>query len=135
MNDEIKVDESTGEVIEEPDVTCDRATPRYKRMTLEDEVREAMENERERAAEMFWRYNHSEHESFSLIREELEESQEALSNVPKGLKEAWSTVRENDGIAFAEYCKQMQRDAIRAACECIQLAAMCQKGAESVYQH
>lgn len=121
--DEIKVDESTGEVIED------------KLRRLEDDMFSAMLNERERAARRFWRYNHSTHESYSLIREELEESQEALAKIPKCLKEAWEQVRCNDETAFAAYCEQMKKDALLAAGECIQLAAMAMKGAESVYDN
>lgn len=137
MNDEIKVDESTGEVIEEPSqeaylgmAFCKEWVKKY---TLDDDMNRAMLNERERGAQRFWRYNHSTHESYSLIREELEESQEALAKVPKCLKEAWEQVRVNDETAFAAYCDQMKKDALHAAGECIQLAAMAMKAAESVY--
>lgn len=129
MRDDIKVDESTGEVIEQPEENKAPET------TLEMDMENAMYNERERGAARFWRYNHSTHESFSLIREELEESQEALAKVPKALKEAWEQVRTNDETAFAAYCAQMKKDALHAAGECIQLAAMAMKAEESVYEH
>lgn len=144
-NKEIHVDAETGEVLECP---CDRECTEgcscsaasdceqgEVNTSLEQDMIKAMENERERGAKRFWRYNHSTHESFSLIREELEESQEALNAVPKSLKEAWSQVRENDDVAFAAYCEQMKKDALAAAGECIQLAAMAQKAAESVYEN
>ena len=144
MNKEIKIDNATGEALECPcerdcseGCTCSASADceQEREITLlADDMNAAMENERERGARCFWRYNHSTHESYSLIREELEESQEALAAVPKSLKEAWIQVRVNDDTAFAAYCEQMKKDALRAAGECIQLAAMAMKAAESVYE-
>lgn len=144
MNKEMKIDAATGEVIECPcdrecteGCTCSASADCEQEAvltSLESDMIVAMENERERGARRFWRYNHSTHESYSLIREELEESKEALDAVPKCLKEAWTQVRVNDDTAFAAYCEQMKKDALRAAGECIQLAAMAMKAAESVYE-
>ena len=123
MIKKFNVDDSTGEITGET-VTGGLAA----------EMVESMYNELERAGERYWRYNHSIHESYSLIREELEESQEAIKVIPDSLKEAWKQVRENDPTTFAVFCEQIRKDALHAAGECIQLAAMALKASESVYK-
>ena len=125
MKKQISIDEATGEVTKVTDLAD----------ALGADMQNAMLNELQRAADRFWRYNHSTHESYSLIREELEEAQEALKVIPDGLKEAWKQVRTNDDIVFATMCDQIQRDALRAAGECIQLAAMAMKASDSVYHN
>ena len=67
----------------------------------------------------------SPHEGAAVIREELEEAQEAI-NAAAGMYQAlWIKVKHDEDTYKIAELLRMRAEA--AACECIQLAAMAQK--------
>ena len=68
---------------------------------------------------------HSQHEGYAVILEEMQETEEAIRLAKIDLEIAWRNIRD-DISAEAEICGLKER-AIRAACEAIQVAAMCDK--------
>lgn len=144
MDEEIKrYDKKTGEVLSCPcgrecteNCSCSQAEEceREPRQTLAEDVSAVMQRERDRAAFRFGRFNHSAHESYALIQEEYEEAEDALKKCKKYLKDMWLAVREDNMEAFAVYCRGLKNDALALAAECIQLAAMADKGDDSVFQ-
>jgi hypothetical protein len=67
----------------------------------------------------------SRHEGCSVAKEELEEAYEAIDGAKHWHESIWQHIKLKvmNPVAI-ENCKNA---AIHAACECIQLAAMCQK--------
>lgn len=68
---------------------------------------------------------HSQHEGYAVILEEMQETEEAIRLAKIDLEIAWRNIRDDIG-AEVEICGLKER-AIHAACEAIQVAAMCQK--------
>lgn len=102
--------------------------------TLEQDICDAVFNERERAGKKHGFYNSSLHESYAIMLEEFEEAEEALARARELLSSAWTAVRCDDGGDFKVYCAQLTCAAIDAAGECIQLAAMADKGYRSAFE-
>ena len=71
----------------------------------------------------------SPHEGAAVIREELEEAQEAI-NAAAGMYQAlWIKVKHDESTGKIAELLRVRAEA--AACECIQLAAMAQKFIDS----
>ena len=68
---------------------------------------------------------HSQHEGYAVILEEMQETEEAIRLAKIDLEIAWRNIRD-DISAEVEICGLKER-AIHAACEAIQVAAMCKK--------
>ena len=91
---------------------------------IENQVRELVAVELSAANERFPQF-HSQHEGYAVIQEEVEETREQLEAVDRYLNYLWETVKQDcPAREQAEYIKMF---AINAACEAIQVAAMCQK--------
>lgn len=76
---------------------------------------------------------HSLHEAESIIREELEESEESLELCRLRFdKELHTAMRDNCNRRFSDAASYIQNYAIETALEAIQLAAMCAKSLEFV---
>ena len=76
---------------------------------------------------------HSAHEGFAIILEELIELHEELEDSGKihnSIQRLWSMVRNNSNYKDTAI-NQIEQHAINAACEAIQVAAMCRKFKES----
>lgn len=114
---DISVDQNTGEILST--------------ISLAQRMEIAMTLEYERATQIHGKKNHSLHESYSVAYEEYEEALEDLAGVKKAFKEAWGAVREDNDDAFIMYVDLIRKNALRAASECIQLAAMALKAADS----
>lgn len=68
---------------------------------------------------------HSTHEGYSVILEEVCELRDEMGKLREALDGLWYCVRSNsDGTHDLKY---LEIHAINAACEAIQVAAMCQK--------
>ncbi len=65
----------------------------------------------------------SDHEAYSIIREEAEEAADELRSMDIQLENIWNAVKRDDEIKV----DSLYDAAIRCACECIQVAAMCRK--------
>lgn len=72
------------------------------------------------------RFN-SAHEAYAVMKEEYEEAKEALEDAGISLNRSFWISCRRDGINCARYAKFLESEAINAACECIQVAAMAQK--------
>lgn len=70
---------------------------------------------------------HSLHEGYGVIREEWQESREALKCVKKSLKELWECTREDENNGAMLAAAQIYAAAVQTAAEAIQVAAMADK--------
>ena len=91
---------------------------------VENQVRQLVEVELAAANERFPQF-HSTHEGYAVILEEMEETKDQLAAAERFLSYAWDRVK-NDTKA-REQVDYVKLFAINAACEAIQVAAMCQK--------
>lgn len=93
---------------------------------LREEMHKAAENELSRANANFPLFN-SPHEGYAVILEEYEEAQEALEQVKSSLDVLWEKIKGNDVTYFLvdkTMAMTIYEDAINAACEMAQVAAM-----------
>ena len=68
---------------------------------------------------------HSMHEGYAVLKEEVEEAQECVSNMLYHLSNIWEGVRENK-VAFFDI-DQCKGFAIALAKEAVQCAAVCER--------
>ena len=97
------------------------------------EVTELVEREYGRAGAKFGLTNHSDHESYAVILEELQEAEQEVATFKKALNDFWLFVKHDyvDHDKFVE-CKEMEHRALLAACELIQVAAMAKKASITI---
>lgn len=69
----------------------------------------------------------SAHEAYAVILEEYEEAKESLESAGGFLNHSFGVSCRHDGSNCVYYAKCIESEAIKAACECIQVAAMAQK--------
>lgn len=84
--------------------------------------------EYERAKAKFGPVNASDHESYAVLKEEIDEANEELTFVLHSLDRFWKHVKNNEN----SHCKtialsDLERQATLLACEAIQVAAMAHK--------
>lgn len=91
---------------------------------VENDVRILVDKELAAANERFPQF-HSQHEGYAVILEELEETKESLCNMELTLKQAWGHIKDNRSARFELVLAGLV--AQNAACEAIQVAAMCRK--------
>ena len=73
---------------------------------------------------------HSPHEGYSVILEEVQEAEEELKAVQTDVDNMWVGVKANNIGSFA-FASGLKENAIKLACEAIQVAAMAQKFIDS----
>jgi hypothetical protein len=117
---------------------CDECKDGGKKMNaVKSEVEALVSKELASANEKFGPFN-SAHEGYAVIKEEVEEAQENFDNVKIALDELWKMVKGNVPIiqliinyendSFDRYhIEALKSEAINAAVELIQVAAMAQK--------
>lgn len=93
---------------------------------IKNEVREAIDKELS-AAVAAHGINHSFAEKYALMLEELEEAEEEIAEARRFLAMMWRQMRFNNDEVTAQHASRVAQAAERAACECIQLAAMGKK--------
>lgn len=76
----------------------------------------------------------SPHEGYAVILEEVEELQDEVKNIAVELKTWWSVVKNNDVDENDFILNGIEEFAVNAACEAIQVAAMCRKFRESLME-
>lgn len=91
---------------------------------IENQVRQLVKAELAAANERFPQF-HSAHEGWAVIKEEVEETEEESEKMKLFVECAWGDIT-SDFPANSEI-KCLKESAINAACEAIQVAAMCQK--------
>lgn len=105
---------------------------------LKIEIESSVKSEYNRAVEKFGESNNSSHESYAIIREELEEASVDFSSVNKYLNDFWEAVKNNKEsnslILQVEALNSLKNHAINAACELVQVAAMAEKALVTISQ-
>jgi len=96
---------------------------------LEHEIKTAVFKEYERAAVKFGKANNSNHESFAVILEELEEADFSRFKFKGVFEKFWEATKTNK--KSWNDVLDMQAYAIQTACEWVQVAAMCHKAMQS----
>ena len=92
--------------------------------SVEPQVKELVESELLAANVKFPQFN-SEHEGFSVIHEEFDELMEEIQVMSDGVADMWGKIKKNQ---LNSTCVVINYNtAVNAACEAIQLAAMCRK--------
>lgn len=97
------------------------------------EVTECVNKEYGRAGARFGLTNHSDHESYAVILEELQEAKQEIGHFERALSDFWHFVKNDfvDSDKLIE-CQEMERRALLGACELIQVAAMAKKAAITI---
>lgn len=97
------------------------------------DVKELVDEEYLRAATKFGATNNSDHESYAVLLEELEEAQSEVAEVHFQLQHFWQLTKANDDdLSKFSRLLEMERRALLAACELIQVTAMAKKAAATV---
>ena len=91
---------------------------------VENDVRALVDKELAAANKRFPQF-HSQHEGYAVIQEEVDELKEDTNRINGRTACLWDMVRFNN--SDEELVSRIYDDAINAACEAIQVAAMCKK--------
>lgn len=67
----------------------------------------------------------SNHEGSAVIREEVEEAEDEMTKIRYYNGLLWNDIKENENVK--DDADAIRKHAILCACECIQVAAMCEK--------
>jgi lipopolysaccharide biosynthesis regulator YciM len=99
-------------------------------------VQAIKEEEYRRAAQKFGPVNNSDHESFAVIFEEMQEAFDEVKNTDEAIERFWQMVKSREA---RDQDKQsvltaVENSAIFAACEFIQVAAMAYKANRTIQQ-
>lgn len=103
---------------------------------LKENVMKEVHKELNRANEKFPLFN-GPHESYAVILEEAEETEEALETAKASLAVLWDKVKGKDVACFLQEVTSpahLAEEFVLVACEAIQTAAMCLKYGLSVDQ-
>lgn len=102
---------------------------------LLQDVVTAIDKEYDRAAEKWGTTNNSDHESYAVLLEELEEATEELGLLTGDVSLFWSCIRKNstEGTKLF-HLRAAATHARLLIAECIQVAAMIEKARETIVQ-
>lgn len=94
-------------------------------------MRDEVTNEQSRAKEIYGEINHSDHESYAVILEEFDEADRERRMFALDLEAFWMHCKtdhnDENSKDKREILATLSDRAIRAACEWVQVAAMCKK--------
>ena len=91
---------------------------------VENDIRALVDKELAAANERFPQF-HSQHEGYAVIQEEVDELKEDMDRINCRIASLRARVRFNNSCD--ELASRIFDDAVNAACEAIQVAAMCKK--------
>ena len=91
---------------------------------VEQDVRSLVDKELAAANERFPQF-HSQHEGWAVIKEEVDELEEAATYAKLTINDVWKEIKHDRKAKSA--VQDVLANAINAACEAIQVAAMCRK--------
>ena len=99
-------------------------------------VQSIKEEEYGRASEKFGAVNNSDHDSFAVLFEEMQESFEDVKITDANIQQFWQMVKSKES---GDHDKQsvltaIENSAIFAACEFIQVAAMAYKARQTIQE-
>jgi hypothetical protein len=94
---------------------------------LKEQVTKLVDFELEMANKQHGERFNSAHEAYAVMKEEYEEAKEALERAESFLDLSFWESCLRDGRNCAYFARFIESEAIKAACECIQVAAMAQK--------
>lgn len=99
-------------------------------------VHTIMEEEYRRAAQKFGFVNNSDHESFAVIFEELQEALDEVKNTDEVIERFWQMVKSREATDQdkQDVLTAVENSAIFAACEFIQVAAMAYKAKQTIQE-
>ena len=103
-----------------------------------------MKDELARAARLYGETNHSDHESYAVLKEEIEEALVEADEITPLLERFWNYVKQNPAKLAPELQTEhrnykrrllyhLQTHALQCAAEMIQVAAMCEKGMATLH--
>lgn len=97
-------------------------------------VQNLASQEYDRAAIKFGLINHSDHESYSVIKEELEEARDEYTALCSSLQNFWELVKSKDADDVDKHTElsSLLSRAILAACEFIQVAGTAYKAQQTI---
>lgn len=94
---------------------------------VKDKLFDLVDEELE-AANAIYQPFHSTHEGYAVLREEVEEAQEAMKMVDFRLGQTWGFIKINFNPAMIRCtAKTLENEAVHLAAEAIQVAAMARK--------
>ena len=100
---------------------------------LIQDVKALVADEYHRASMKFGETNNSDHESYAVLLEEMEEAKVEVADVEHQLQKFWEMTKSNeDDLSKYSRLLEMERRAVLAACELIQVAAMAAKASATV---
>lgn len=99
---------------------------------LINKIRTAMFEEHERMCAKYGDTYHTSHEAYAVTLEEYEEVTELLAWMKVHLEKMWDGIKQDyPPHEMAHHMSKMYQFAIRAAAECVQVAACCHKALQS----
>lgn len=93
---------------------------------IENQVRDLVAVELAAANERFPQF-HSQHEGYAVVLEEMDELKIDVYNADQYLSYVWDSIKDNSSGRTRKNVMIIKGIAIDAACEAIQVAAMCKK--------
>lgn len=93
---------------------------------IENDIRALVDKELAAANERFPQF-HSAHEGYAVILEEIEELSSEAEQADEFTVFLWDAVKANNPEETERHISIIEKLAINAACEAIQVAAMCKK--------
>ena len=94
---------------------------------LKEAIKALVKEEYERAAQIHGKTFHSPHEAYAVIKEEVEEADFENDTIDLELSWLWENIKDNDTDLQSISLEDIEKFAINAACEYIQVAAMAYK--------
>ena len=93
---------------------------------IENDIRAMVDKELAAANERFPQF-HSQHEGYAVILEEIDELSTEARQVDEFVVFLWDAIKANNPEETGRHISIIEKLAINAACEAIQVAAMCKK--------
>lgn len=97
---------------------------------VHEDIVKLVDKELEAATERFG-LHHSWHEKYAVTLEEFHELKEEVTQANYYLESVWYGIRNNITDYPEEHIHRVYENAVKAACEAIQVAAMCKKEIEN----
>lgn len=99
---------------------------------LIEQVQQLIQDEGERAAREHGSVHNSSHESYAVLREEVDEARAECINTELFTDKYWDAVKRDDTDQQRLFLEGVQQKAMLAACEFIQTAAMALKALKTI---